>query len=82
MGKFPKNMKQYEEDLLNAFHQGMNAGYGVEHENIREEELDAAIEFCERSGFKNYGRLVYPYGFIVPEGYEYKVKIIKIKKKD
>lgn len=74
MGRFPKNMKEYEELLLNAFHQGMNAGYAVDHENIREDELNAAIEFCERSGFKNYGRFVYPYGFIVPDGYEYKAK--------
>lgn len=52
----------------------MNAGYAVDHENIREDELDAAIELCEESGFKNYGRFVYPYGFIVPDGYEYKAK--------
>ena len=67
-------MKEYEENMINAFHEGMIAGYGVDHEDIRKDELDAAIEFCERHVFQNYGCFVYPFGFIVPDGYEYRSK--------
>lgn len=58
--KMPKTVQEFEEAMLFAFKEGLNAGYGIDHENIREEELKASIEFCERHWFRHYGRIYYP----------------------
>lgn len=50
--KLPKTRYEYEFDLLCAFMYGMNAGYGVDHENIHEDENEAILEFAKDSGFK------------------------------
>ena len=50
--KLPKTRYEYEFDLLCAFMCGMNAGYGVDHENIHECENEAILEFTKDSGFK------------------------------
>ena len=42
----------YERALLLAFSAGMNAGYGVEHTNITEDEVNAIREYAENMGFK------------------------------
>lgn len=42
----------YERALLLAFSAGLNAGYGIEHTNITEEEEKAIQEFAENEGFK------------------------------
>ena len=48
----PKNKEDFERKMLWAFHCGMNAGYGVEHTNIHEDEDREIREFAERYGFK------------------------------
>ena len=50
--KLPKTRYEYEFDLLCAFMYGMNAGYGVDHENIHEDENEAILEFAKDCGFK------------------------------
>ena len=49
--KLPKTRYEYELDLLHAFMYGMNMGYGIDHENIHEEENEAILEFAKNSGF-------------------------------
>lgn len=43
---------QYEIAILSAFAAGMNAGYGIEHTEIREEEDAAIREYAKKKGFK------------------------------
>lgn len=50
--KLPKTRYEYELDLIHAFMYGMNIGYGIDHENIHEEENEAILEFAKDSGFK------------------------------
>ncbi len=72
--RFPKNMEEFEEELLKAFRSGMIAGYRISHRgnvDSGKDELDAAISFCEECGMINYGRFVYPPQFSIPEGYVY-----------
>lgn len=70
--KFPKNMEEFENVLLNAFRAGITAGYSIsQEEDLCKNELDAAIKFCEDFGMVNYGRFVYPPQFAVPDGYTY-----------
>lgn len=52
MDRMPKNRREYEFMLLNAFHTGMTAGYGIEHTNITEEENEAMIQFVKDRKFK------------------------------
>jgi len=42
----------YERHVLAAFSAGMNAGYGIEHTNIEEEEKVAIEKYAEQQGFK------------------------------
>lgn len=55
----PKNKKEYEQKLLNAFQRGMVSGYGVDHTNIITEEKEKSIEFMRDYNFKyEYEELV------------------------
>lgn len=48
----PKNKDEFERKMLHAFSCGMSAGYGVDHENIHDDEEEAIREFAKRNGFK------------------------------
>ena len=48
----PKNKKEYEQCLLNAFQRGMVSGYGVDHTKIVAEEKEKSIEFMRDYNFK------------------------------
>lgn len=48
----PKNKKKLEQMLLIAFQEGMNAGYGIEHTDIINEERKANKRFMESRNFK------------------------------
>jgi len=50
--RMPKNKDEFEQQILSAFSAGMNAGYGVEHTDIHEEEAAAIKEYAERRGFR------------------------------
>ena len=50
--RMPKTRKEYETDMILAFRAGMNAGYGIEHTNITEEENEAVVEFANSWNFK------------------------------
>lgn len=50
--KMPKNRDEFEQAMLHAFSCGLVNGYGIDHENIHEEEENAIKEFAERNGFK------------------------------
>lgn len=50
--KIPKTRYDYELDLLYAFKYGMHVGYGIDHENIHEDENEAIINFAKDNGFK------------------------------
>lgn len=50
--KMPKNKDEFERKMLHAFSCGMSAGYGVDHENIHDDEEEAIREFAKRNGFK------------------------------
>ena len=50
--KLPKTRYEYELDLIHVFIYGMNIGYGIDHENIHEEENEAILEFAKDRGFK------------------------------
>lgn len=52
MRKMPKKRDDYEFNMLLAFSMGMNIGYGIDHENLSEEEINAVKEFAESNGFK------------------------------
>jgi len=56
----PKTVEEFEIAMLYAFKDGLVQGYAVDHEDIRNEELSAAIDFCEKHSFRYYGRLNYP----------------------
>lgn len=58
--KIAKTIRDFECALLSAFKEGMIAGYGISHENIHEEELNAALAFCERHEFRVYGKITPP----------------------
>ena len=47
----PKRRKDYEQDMLLAFWYGMQIGYGIDHENITEEEARSVKEFAEMYDF-------------------------------
>ena len=58
----PKTKYEYELDILLAFRHGMSMKYGVNHENIHEDEKEFVIKFASDFGFKtevvkNYYRL-------------------------
>lgn len=50
--RIPKDRDEFEQKMLWAFSCGMYCGYGIDHENIHEEEEKAIKEFAERNGFK------------------------------
>lgn len=50
--KYPKNRDDFEFEVLLAFQAGMWRGYGIDHENIGEEEAEAMKEFALNNGFK------------------------------
>ena len=50
--KMPKNRDDFEWLMLHAFSCGLQNGYGINHENLREEEEYAIKEFAHRCGFK------------------------------
>ena len=50
--RIQKNRDEFEQKMLWAFSCGMDYGYGIDHENIHEEEAKAIEEFAERNGFK------------------------------
>lgn len=52
MNRMPKTRAEYENSMLYAFTSGMNAGYGVDHEKITEDEDAAIMDFAKRNGFK------------------------------
>lgn len=47
----PKRREDYEQDMLLAFWYGMQIGYGIDHENIHEEEERAVKEFAKMYDF-------------------------------
>lgn len=49
--KIPKTKKEFENCLIYAFNQGMNAGYAVEHTNITEEENKFRLDFAKSNDF-------------------------------
>lgn len=55
--RVPKKTEDFERAMLYAFKCGLNAGYGINHENIHEEEKKAAIEFCVQNHFVYYGKI-------------------------
>ncbi len=48
----PKNKKELEQLLLVVFQEGMNAGYGIEHTDIVNEERKASESFMKSQNFK------------------------------
>lgn len=44
--------KDYENDLLHAFQQGMVVGYGIDHTHLSVEEREASINYIQDKGFK------------------------------
>ena len=48
----PKNKKELERMLLQVFQAGMNAGYGIEHTDIINEERKASKRFMKSQNFK------------------------------
>lgn len=53
----PKKVEDFELAMIHAFKSGLNAGYGIEHENIHEEEKQAVIDFCVQNHFMYYGKI-------------------------
>ena len=49
----PRTRLEYERDLLLAYRTGMNAGYGIEHTDLTNEERKAEINFVETWHFVN-----------------------------
>ena len=49
----PRNRKEFETQLLQAFRAGMNAGYGVDHTDKYNEEIRAERSFVFKWGFVN-----------------------------
>ena len=48
----PKNKKDLERTLLELSQEGMNAGYGIEHTDITNEERRASERFMKHRNFK------------------------------
>lgn len=55
----PKNKREYEMDLVNAYKAGLVDGYGIEHTDIENEERKSIKEYMKRYGFKySYDELI------------------------
>lgn len=44
--RMPRNKHQFESDLIYAFKAGMNAGYGIDHNDKTNEEIEAMRKFA------------------------------------
>ncbi len=47
-----KTRKEFEYMLLRAFDYGLTVGYGIEHTNLCEQEMEARKEFMKMRKFK------------------------------
>lgn len=55
----PKNKREYEMDLVNAYKAGLVDGYGIEHTDIENEERKSIKEYMKRYDFKySYDELI------------------------